>query len=290
MTTADAPSARRAELGQFLRARRAQLSPEELGLPPGARRRTPGLRREEVAMLAGVGFTWYTWLEQGRSINVSSHVLDSLARTLRLDSTGRWHLYQLAEATPSRAGVAATVVPDEVYAVLRGLDPLPAVLINARFDVVAFNDAHADLLVNWHTLPCVHKNMLWCHLTEPTARQKMLNYDEEIPYAVARLRASYAQHIGDPEWDEDIRRLAQTSKEFAHLWARHELAAPEARVRRLRHAEVGQLNFRVSEFDVSTMPGLRIEVFTPADTITQERLPRTRRDLVTDIESHAHMA
>jgi transcriptional regulator with XRE-family HTH domain len=268
---------RRVELGQFLKACRARLSPVDVGLQPGARRRTAGLRREEVALLAGIGITWYTWLEQGRPINVSSQVLDAVARTLQLDTTERRHLYQLADATPQRAGVDTTIVPDEIKAVLHGLDPLPAVLINARFDIVAANAAHRDLLRDWHTMPCMHKNMLWCHLTEPAAKEKLLNYDEEIPYAVARLRVSYGEHIGDPSWEDDIRRLAAINQEFVRLWARHEVAKPEPRIRVLMNPDAGVLRFVATEFEVLSMAGLRIEVCTPVDQETRERLPLTRR-------------
>jgi transcriptional regulator with XRE-family HTH domain len=267
---------RRAELGQFLKARRARLSPAELGLPQGSRRRATGLRREEVAALAGVGMSWYTWLEQGRPINVSSQVLDALARTLQLDATERIHMYHLADATPHRSGVTANAIPEAIHDVLHSLDPLPAVLINGRFDVIAANNAHTDLLSEWHTLPCIHKNMLWCHVTEPNARNTLLNYDTEIPYAVARLRADYAQHVGDPEWDDDIRRLATTSEEFGQLWARHDVAKPESRTRHLHHPQAGQLALVISELEVTTMPGLRIEVATPADAETYRRLPLTR--------------
>src|SRR5580700_12244292 len=113
---------RRAELGKFLRARRARLGPGDFGMPAGSRRRTPGLRREEVALLAGVGITWYTWLEQGRQINASAQVLDAVSRTLRLDPAGRWHLYRLAGATPLRSWDGSARIPDSVRAVVRSLD------------------------------------------------------------------------------------------------------------------------------------------------------------------------
>lgn len=227
-------------------------------------------------MLAGVGFTWYSWLEQGRPINVSSQVLDAVARTLALDSTERRHLYRLADATPQRAGVRSTAVPSELRAVIDNLDPLPAVLVNSRCDVVATNEAHDDLLWQWHSMPCVHKNTLWCHLTEPTARQTLLNYDDEIPYAVARLRADYARHVGEAEWEGDIGRLLSISEEFAELWSRHEVAAPEIRVRRLANRDAGELTLMVSELEVGALPGMRIEVYTPADADNRERLRLTR--------------
>src|SRR5271170_3751245 len=136
---------RRAELGKFLKARRARLSPGDFGMPPGSRRRTPGLRREEVALLAGVGVTWYTWLEQGRQINASTQVLDAVARTLRLDRAEREHLYRLAEATPLRTECTRLVVPDTIREIVYSLEPLPASLTNGRFDILVSNDASEEL-------------------------------------------------------------------------------------------------------------------------------------------------
>jgi transcriptional regulator with XRE-family HTH domain len=275
---ASAPSERRREeLGKFLKARRARLSPEDFGMPGGSRRRTPGLRREELALLAGVGVTWYTWLEQGREINVSTQVLDAVARTLRLDRAERWHMYRLAEATPLRAGAERGPVPAEVREIVYSLDPLPAALTNGRFDILVSNAAHEDLFWEWHSLPCVHKNTLWCCVTEPTARDKFPQYDEEVPYLVARMRAAYARHVGDPDWEEDIRRLCGMSREFADLWARHEVAEPEPRVRTFIHAVAGPLTFTASELEIPVMPGTRVTVYTPADERTRAGLPLTRR-------------
>jgi MmyB-like transcription regulator ligand binding domain/Helix-turn-helix domain len=269
---------RREELADFLRTKRASLQPDDVGLPDGGRRRTPGLRREEVALLAGVGITWYTWLEQGRPINASTQVLDAVSRTLRLDDAEREHLYRLAEATPLRSWSASSTVPAAVHDVVRSLDPLPAALVNSRFDVIEVNDAHEQLFWEWHSMPCVHKNLLWCCVAEPAAREQFLNYDEEIPYMVARLRAAYGRHVGDPDWEEDIRRLADLSPEFAALWARQEVAEPAVRVRRFMHREAGLLTFMSTELEVTAAPGVRIVVNTPQDEATWARLPLTRRD------------
>lgn len=273
--TATAAPPRRAALGEFLKARRANLRPQDVGLPPGFRRRTAGLRREEVALLAGVGVTWYTWLEQGRSINVSSQVLDSVARTLRLNKVEREHLYQLAEAAP-KFSADATTVPEPVLQVLHSLDPLPASVINGRFDVIARNGAYQDLFTVWHDLPCVHHNTLWCCFAERESRGYLLNFEEEMPHLVARFRAEYAKHIGDPRWEEDIHRLSERSDLFAELWARHEVAGPAERLRRFRHPQVGLLNLVNTELAVSAEADLRISVYTPADEETGERLARTR--------------
>jgi transcriptional regulator with XRE-family HTH domain len=267
----------RAELGRFLKASRAKVRPQDVGLPPGPRRRTPGLRREEVALLAGVGLTWYTWLEQGRQINASAQVLDAVSRTLGLDAAGRWHLYRLAGATPLRTWAGSDQVSDSLRAVVHSLDPLPAVLINSRFDVIESNDAHEDLFWEWHSLPCVHKNLLWCCVTEPEARDKFPDYDREVPHMVARLRAAYGRHVGDQDWEEDIRRLADLSPEFGTIWERQEVAGPQERGRRYIHPDVGVLSFSNLELDVSSVPELRISVHSPSDAATRDRLPLTRR-------------
>jgi transcriptional regulator with XRE-family HTH domain len=263
---------RRAELAQFLRARRERLSPEQVGLPPGPRRRTPGLRREELALLAGVGITWYTWLEQGRPINASMQVLDAVARTLRLGLAEREHLYRLAEATPVRSFASSAVVPPAVLDILASFSPSPATLVNGRFDILESNNAHQAVFRDWHSMPCIHRNLLWCGITEPSAREKFVNYDDEVPYLVARMRAAYAANIGDPEWEEDIRRLAELSPEFAELWARHEVAEAQLRLRIFRHPGAGELRFTVSELEVSVLPGLRLIVYTPEDAATRARL------------------
>jgi transcriptional regulator with XRE-family HTH domain len=273
---APAPARRRVELGKFLKARRAELSPEDFGMPGGARRRTPGLRREEVALLSGVGVTWYTWLEQGRQINVSTQVLDAVAGTLRLDRAARWHLYRLAEAMPLRAAATRGPVPDEVREIVGGLDPLPAALTNTRFDILVSNDAHQDLFRDWHSLPCVHRNTLWCVVTEPAAREMFPQYDEEVRYLTARLRTAYARHVGDPDWEEDIRRLCGMSPEFAGLWARQQVAGPEPRTRTFIHGDAGPLTFTATELEVPAMPDARLTVYTPGDELTRERLPLTR--------------
>src|SRR3954453_17313190 len=137
-------ASRRTELADFLRSRRERVMPEGVGLPAGGRRRTPGLRREEVALLAGVGVTWYTWLEQGRRINASEQVIESIARSLKLNVAERDHLFRLAEITPA-GKPSSRCLPSEVQDILDALDPLPANATNSRFDLLAWNVAYAAL-------------------------------------------------------------------------------------------------------------------------------------------------
>ncbi len=267
---------RRSELAAFLRARRSRITPGDVGLPPGLRRRTPGLRREEVAQLAGVGVTWYTWLEQGRPIHASVQVLDAVARTLRLDGAEREHLYRLADIPAAPAEIAMESVSPAVHEILAKLEPLAASLQNARFDVLAANSVHEDLFWRWHAMPCELRNVLWCSFAEPDARQRIVNFDEEMPRVVATLRASFGQHLGEPAWTDFIRRLCARSAEFAQMWARHDVARPGARTKVFRHPVAGLLRLQSTSLAVADMPECRIVVYTPADAETRDRLPLIR--------------
>lgn len=263
---------RRPDLGEFLRARRARVSPAEAGIEAGGRRRTPGLRREEVALLAGVGVTWYTWLEQGRPINASAQVLDAVAGVLQLSDAEREHLYRLAEAVPMRMVHEPGVVPSEVTEMLAAIHDLPAVVVNERWDVIASNEMHERLFWHWHSKPCVHKNLLWCCLTEPTARQKFPTYERETPYLVARMRAAFSNHLDDPDWICDIERLAALSPEFTELWGRHDVAEPQQRTRAFVHGAIGRVDFVTTELHIAHQPGLHILLYTAADEHTRRML------------------
>jgi len=269
---------RRTELAEFLRSRRARISPGDVGLPPGLRRRTPGLRREEVAQLAGVGVTWYTWLEQGRPIRASVQVLDAVARTLRLDQAESGHLYRLAEIPAAPADAAPAVCPAAVREILQSLEPLPAMLLNARYDILGANQAHEDLFWVWHRdLGCEHRNVLWCSFAHPEARRYFLNFDQEGPLLVATLRASFGQHLKEPAWIDFIRKLISRSPEFEEMWARQEVATPGSRTKHFLHPDAGLLRLRSTSLAVADMPETRVVVYTPVDQETRERLPLTRR-------------
>jgi transcriptional regulator with XRE-family HTH domain len=268
---------RRRELAEFLRTRRARLRPEDIGFAPGARRRTPGLRREEVAQEAGVGITWYTWLEQGRPIKASGQVLDAVARALRLDEAEREHLYQLADLPLRITPAPSPAVSPALTEVLYALDPLPAILMNSRWDLLATNDAYRDLFLFWHEHPCSMRNMLWCIFMEPEVRARYLNFDEEAPRSVAQLRSDSVNHLGEPVWTEYISKLTEGSEDFARMWARHDVARPGVRIKHLLDPRAGLLRIITTSFAVTEMPETRVVVYTPADEETRERLPLTRR-------------
>ena len=221
---------RRAELAAFLRSRRERISPEQAGLAPGTRRRTPGLRREEVAQLAGVGVTWYTWLEQGRPIKASTQVLTAVARTLLLDPAEREHLFRLADI-PDAAGAAGTgrigceQVPPEVQQILDALVPLPASVLNERFDLLAWNAAYEVLWPTVVSREPGERNVLWLTFTHAECCHPYVNRDSQLSTLVAQLRGAYGRHLGEPAWTGFVRRLQARSSHFARLWAEHEVAS-----------------------------------------------------------------
>ncbi|MFG3012566.1 helix-turn-helix transcriptional regulator [Streptomyces cinerochromogenes] len=272
---------RRPELAAFLRTRRARVTPADVGMPPGLRRRTPGLRREEVAQLSGVGVTWYTWLEQGRPINASPQVLDAVARTLRLDPPEREHLYRLAEVPfqPDPEGLTRQISP-AVQSIVDALDPMLAVVYNSRYDVLATNAAYRDLFLVPETARIGLPNVLWTLFTLPEGVCPLVRREKELPLMVATLRSSYGRHVGEPAWEEYIRGLSAASPWFAELWANGEVVPPGPRVKTFRHAAVGEMRMTSQSLSIDGMPECRIVVYSPEDedARTKIALLRERRE------------
>jgi transcriptional regulator with XRE-family HTH domain len=258
------PTNRRCDdLGRFLRSRRERLTPADLVLPGGVRRRTPGLRREEVAQLSGVGVTWYTWLEQGRPINASVAVLDAIARTLRLDPAERAHLYRLADLPAVPDAGDAGLAP-EVQTILDGLVPLPAVIYNGRYDVLAWNATYAALFPALTAAPRAERNVLWQVFTMPPCCTVYTNRDQELRNIVATFRGAYGRHLGEPAWTSFIDRLSAASAEFAAMWARQDVADPASRVKRFRpRYDEPDLAAVTTSLAVAATPEARMVVYTP---------------------------
>jgi transcriptional regulator with XRE-family HTH domain len=270
-----ASSERRTELAAFLRTRRERISPEDVGLPPGTRRRTSGLRREELAQLAGVGVTWYTWLEQGRPINASVQVLDAVSRTLRLDATERAHLFRLADV-PGAAGFPGCddcQLPAEVQQVLDAL-PLPACVVTERFDLLAWNRPYAALFPRLTSALPDERNTLLSLYTAHSCCSPVSDQQAHCSSMVGQLRAAYARHVGDPAWTHFIRRLEAISPEFAKAWAAHDVAQPGTVVKVFRHPSVGEITATSTSFAVQAAPGARMQVYTPADEQSRKALAR----------------
>ncbi|RMI32997.1 helix-turn-helix transcriptional regulator [Nocardia stercoris] len=261
---------RRAELGAFLRSRRARITPEEMGLPTGSRRRTPGLRREEVAQLAGVGVTWYTWLEQGRDINASMQVLDAIARTLALDPVEKAHLYRLADVPTIGTGWGEEEsIPGELQGILDHLHPLPAVLMSARYDVLAHNLAYEVL---FPTMSGPDSNVLRSVFLTPDCCNPYPNCAERLARMVGYLRAAYVKHLEDPSWNEFIADLQQRSPLFAEMWSRNDVGAPPGRFRTIRNLAVGDFEVVMTSMTVPSIAGAWFQVLTPAGETAQAQL------------------
>ncbi len=268
-------SARRTELAAFLRTRRERISPEDVGLPPGTRRRTTGLRREELAQLAGVGVTWYTWLEQGRPINVSVQVLDAVSRTLRLDATERAHLFRLADVHGAASVPACDdcQLPAEVQQILDAL-PLPACVVTERFDLLAWNNMYASLFPRITSAPVEERNTLLSILTGPSCCCPVGDQGPHCDAMIGQLRVAYGRHVGDPAWTHFIRRLEAVSPAFAQVWAAHDVAQPGTVSKVLRHPGVGEITVTSTSFAVHMVPGARMQVYTPADEPSKKAIAR----------------
>jgi len=213
----------RSDLAVFLRTRRERLSPADVGLPSGGRRRTPGLRREEVAALAGVGLTWYTWLEQGRDIGVSAGFLDNLARVLKLDASERRHLFLLAhERPPAEPGKTWCVVPPPVLRLMHDLAPHAAYVLNLRWDVLAFN-APADQLWQLGSHSPARRNLLWLLFTDPVVRERVDAWDEQAAQMLSCFRRGFALASQEADIHELVAELTQVSPEFKAWWRKHDV-------------------------------------------------------------------
>jgi transcriptional regulator with XRE-family HTH domain len=255
----------RAELGEFLRARREAVAPEQVKLPRGRGRRTPGLRREEVAMLAGVSVTWYTWLEQGRRINASTDVLRAIGRALRLDDAGQEHLLTLAQPSATVTEVATT--PDDVPSSLRRLvdafEPGPAFVLGPHWELTAWNAAEERLYPRITRLEGVERNLIWVLFLGEGVRDLIVDWDIHVRLALAEFRAATSTVRRDPAMVELIDTLTERSAEFRAWWPEHDVARFETRIRRFDHPRAGRLTFEYQQLTPAEWPTLRIVVHLP---------------------------
>ncbi len=255
---------RRAELADFLRRRRASLQPQEVGLPNGSRRRTPGLRREEVAQLAGVGTTWYTWLEQGRDVRASLDVLESISRALRLTAAERTHLVLLGrgEEPPPCKSQSERVSPT-LRRLVENLGPNPAFVLGRRWDYLAWNRAALVVLGDIERFPRAQRNHIWLSFMDPTRRERLVDWERNSRLLVAKFRADSAHHLGDPEFEQLISSLKQSSREFCIAWKRHEVARTGVGRREIDHPVVGMMAFEHAIVHPAEEPEQRMALYSP---------------------------
>ncbi len=268
---------RRDHLAQFLRARRDALSPADVGLPEGRSRRTKGLRREEVALLAGVSVTWYTWLEQGRPINASVDVLDALARTLRLDDAERQHLLTLATRTGGEPIPDIEHAPDALVRLITSMEPAPAYVLGPRWEFLAWNRAQSRLYPMIDQLSEDDRNLLWVMFAEPTARELSVDWAEQAHRLLAEFRAGTAELRSDAKVIAIVERLREASPEFAEWWPQLDVAQFQTRIRRYHHPRAGELAFEFQMLTPSEWPSLRVVCQLPLpDDDSAQRLAAWR--------------
>lgn len=259
-------TSRRREAGVFLRSRRERLSPADVGLPAGFRRRTPGLRREEVAMLAGVGTTWYTWLEQGRDVQPSSDVLAAVADALHLDAAERQHLFILHDRPMPHAAVEKPECVDRpLRRMLDSLVAQPALVLGRRWDILAANRAADAVYGPYDRLQGDARNMLHLVFADPAHRRLLVDWETVAKNAIAMFRADYARYVGDADFERLVQGLIRVSPEFAAWWPKREVIQPLAGRKRLDHAVAGRMEFEYSSFGVSDRPDMKLIVFTPLE-------------------------
>ncbi|MGW1495183.1 helix-turn-helix transcriptional regulator [Streptomyces sp. NPDC002402] len=272
-TMAQETDVRRHELAGFLRSRRERIAPEQVGLPHGRRRRTPGLRREEVAQLSAVGVTWYTWLEQARDIQVSPQVLDAIARALLLDASERAHLFALAGAADPAPGTPCPTVTPSLRKMLEQLEPLPACVQNSRYDILAYNRTYGRLLCDLDELPPEDRNCMILAFTNDDWRASVAELSDAKGMMAAKFRASMAGHLAEPAWKSLLARL-EKSAEFREVWARHEVVGPGGRNKLIRNVHVGLLHLEHQDLWLGPSAGPRLITYVPLDAESRERLEK----------------
>jgi transcriptional regulator with XRE-family HTH domain len=269
---------RRLALADFLRKRRAYLSPADVGLPPGLRRRTPGLRREEVAQLANIGTSWYIWLEQGRNIHPSVQVLESLAQALRLTPNERRHLFLLAgqSFSPQTPPVEEHISP-VLQQMLSDLDPVPAYVMGRRFDYLAWNTVAEKIFAISAASFSYERNLVWRFFTDPMMREHFSHWEQIARGLLAEFRATSTRYPGDEWFEELTEALKQVSPEFCRWWQEHDAPRSLNGDKIMEHATLGHLEFQHLTLQVLSDPDVRVSLYMP-NAMTRTKLQQLLKD------------
>jgi len=260
-------------LGAYLKDRRIKLDPGAFGFS-SARRRTPGLRREEVAQRANISPTWYTWLEQGRGGAPSADVLDRIADALMLTDVEREHLFLLGLGRPPEARYRKSEgVTPRLQRVLDALDPCPAIIRTATWDVVAWNRAATVMLIDYGSLPPERRNILRYIFLDPRARGAQYDWESVARFALGAFRVDAARAGAAAEVESLVEDLCRLSPEFRAMWLENDVRGPHGEaVKHIRHPALGPLAFEYSAFAVDGRPDLSMVVYNPATPEDAERL------------------
>ncbi|WSQ06633.1 helix-turn-helix transcriptional regulator [Streptomyces sp. NBC_01231] len=261
------------ELAAFLRTRRERLDPHDFALPSRQQaRRTPGLRREEVAELAGVSIDYIVRLEQGRGLRPSANVVEALARALRLAPDERTYLFNLAQQRPRNADKPATTAAPPLARLVADLSPLPAMLMNHRYDILAWNSEMARLLLDFDTLPPSRRNAMWLCLMHPEIREFYVDRERVVREGIAHLRAAWAAHPEDQALTDLIAEFTAHDEEFARLWAERDIKVNGRGRKVLRHPEAGVIAVHFEVLVPLQDPDQRLVIYRAADDDSQSAL------------------
>jgi transcriptional regulator with XRE-family HTH domain len=266
---------RRTELAAFLRACRARLTPAEVGLPEGSaagRRRTPGLRREEVAQLSGVGVTWYTWLEQGRDISASMQVIDALARALLLTGDQHRHLRELAGLPSPDPQVPTGDLLPRLQRLVDAVVPSPASVYDEHFDYLVWNQPYARVRHDPGTLPAGRRNMLWMMFTDPDNRDRMAHWESAARAVLSQFRAAVGRRPDDARFTELVAALTEASPPFREWWAKYPVRYFRPATIAVKHPEAGLIQLEMFQLRLVDQPGLIMVVQVPAGQTDLERV------------------
>ncbi|TVX96903.1 helix-turn-helix transcriptional regulator [Cohnella terricola] len=268
-------------LSVFLKAQRAKLTPQSVGLPEGSRRRTPGLRREEVAQLAGVSSTWYTWLEQGRDIKVSSSVLDNVATALQLSVDERKYLFSLALESYSAISLAEDELPrisPSLQIILRELTYCPTIISDRRCHIVGWNEAAAHVFLDFEQIPPEQRNMIRLLFTRKEFERLAVNWEQFASGFLAIFRAYYGQYVEDEWYEEFLEEMKETHPDFNRLWEQSKVSSAPEVLLEFRHAKARKMLFNLTSLQVHGSADLRCSIYTPApDTSTRTKLEQLMR-------------
>jgi transcriptional regulator with XRE-family HTH domain len=260
----------RRQLIDFLKSCRARLSPAAVGLPDTSRRRTPGLRREDVAAVAGVSVTWYTWLEQGRNIHVSADVLERVCAALRMSADEREYLFALVQHRP--APIVPLRTPELTPPLLHMLEAVtvPALVMTSRWDVIAWNDL-TRIFRDYESMQAEDRNLLRILLVEDERYQRDLaQYEAMARRVLSKFRVDYSQSPNDPRFDELVAELSTRSATFKKLWNSPEVMRRSEGVG--YYPQLGGLSFEHSSYVPEGNPTLRVVLYAPHDEQTAERI------------------
>lgn len=264
---------RRKELGEFLQSIRKRGTPEEFGFPQGARRRTQGLRREEVAQLAGISTTWYTWIEQGRDVNMSADALVRLAQALKLTRTERAYLFDLAGRRDPQGHVPEEDLASNTLTTLLKDIHVPAYVLGRTWNILAWNQQAETLFGDWlaQEESAIAPNLLRLVFTHPQAKQFVVNWETRGRRLVAEFRADCRSRLEEPELQSLVTELSKASTKFDQFWKQHDVLERQGGLREFNHAELGVLAYQQVTMRPVDQEQLKLVILSPTDKTNQHR-------------------